>query len=109
MKFKMNNMEWTIEVISNDKMNTLCSSDSSETFTHGITRYDELVIYLNETAPDKRKTLYHELTHCFMYEFGHNQHEKEFNNEDVCEISACSHDIIHKIVEDYFRDKKEII
>lgn len=105
-KFKMNNKEWTIEVISNDKMNTLCGSNLTETFTHGATRYSELVIYLNELAPDKRKTLYHELTHCFMQEFGHNQHGKEFNNEDVCEISACSHDIIHKIVEDYFGGKE---
>lgn len=108
MKFKMNNMEWRIEIISNDKMNTLCGSDLRETFTHGITRYDDLVIYLNEMAPDKRKTLYHELTHCFMYEFGHNQQQKEFNFEDVCEISACSHDIIHKIVEKYFKDSELI-
>ena len=107
MKFKMNGREWTIEVISNAEMNILCGSDLRETFTHGSTQYSELVIYLNEAAPDKRKILYHELTHCFMYEFGHNQHQKEFNNEDVCEISACSHDIIHKIVEDYFKGDKK--
>lgn len=103
MKFKMNNRNWEIKLISNAEMNILCGSDLRETFTHGSTQYSELVIYLNELAPDKRKTLYHELTHCFMYEYEHNQHQKEFNNEDVCEISACSHDIIHQIVEKYFK------
>lgn len=103
MKFKINNNQWEIKIISNAEMNIMYSSDLKETFIHGITRYDELVIYINQLAPDKRKTLYHELTHCFMYEFGHNQQEKEYNNEDVCEINACSHDIIHAIVEDYFK------
>lgn len=102
MKFNMNDTIWEIKEISNAEMNILCGSDLKETFTHGTTLYSELVIYLNENAPDKRKTLYHELTHCFMYMYGHNQHQKEFDNEDVCEINACSHDIIHKIVEHYF-------
>jgi hypothetical protein len=38
-----------------------------------------------------------------MYEYGHNQWNKEFDNEDVCEIMASSHDIIHEIVEEYFK------
>jgi hypothetical protein len=34
---------------------------------------------------------------CYLYEF------KSFDEENVCNISANSHDIIHKIVEDYFK------
>ena len=104
MKFIINNDEWEIKEINNAEMNIMCGSDKRETFTHGSTQYSDQVIYLNNEAPNKRKTLYHELTHCFMYEYGHNQHQKEYNNEDVCEICACSHDIIHKIVEDYFKE-----
>ena len=104
MKFKMNNDEWEIKEINNAEVNIMCGSDERETFTHGSTQYSDQVIYLNNEAPNKRKTLYHELTHCFMYEYGHNQHEREYNNEDVCEICACSHDTIHKIVEDYFKE-----
>lgn len=103
MKFRMNEKDWEIREISNAEMNVMCGSDLKETFTHGVTQYSNLVIFLNEEAPDKRKTLYHELTHCFMYEYGHNQHQKEFNFEDVCEISACSHDIIHNIAEEYLQ------
>lgn len=102
MEFKINNSNWEIKEISNSEMNMMESSDLKDTFTHGTTQYDKNIIYLNKESANKRKTLYHELTHCFMYEFGHNQHEKEFNNEDVCEICACSHDLIHEISEQYF-------
>lgn len=105
MKFKLNNTEWEIKTISNAEMNILCGSDMRETFTHGTTQYSELIIYINEDAPDKKRTLYHELMHSFLYEYGHNQHQKEFNFEDVCEISACSHDIIHEIVKQWEQKK----
>lgn len=101
MNFTMNNQIWEIKEISNAEMNIICGSDLGQTFTHGVTRYSEFRIYINDIAPDKKTTLYHELMHCFMYEFGHNQQDRIFNNEDICEISACSHDIIHKIVENW--------
>ncbi len=107
MTFEMNNELWQILEISNAEMNIMFGSDLVDTFTHGITRYTENIIYLNKDTPQKKKTLYHELTHCFLHEYGHNQHGKAFDNEDVCEISACSHDIIHRIVEDYFKGDKE--
>jgi len=106
MKFQINNDEWKIEKINNAEMNIIVSSDKRETFTHGTTQYDCNTIYINEETPNKRKTLYHELMHLYMYEYGHNQWNKEFNNEDVCEISASSHDFIHNIVEEYFNSKK---
>lgn len=103
MKFKMNNHEWKIKEIPNCEMNIICNSNKRETFTHGITQYDIMTIYINDDTRNKRTTLYHELCHCFLYEYGHNQWNKEFNYEDICEIVASSHDIIHKIVEDYFK------
>lgn len=105
MKYIINNSEWEIKEISNAEINILCSSDKKETFTHGTTQYDCNTIFINEDTHNKKKTLYHELTHCFMYEFGHNQWDKNFNNEDVCEIVASSHEIIHKIVKDYLESK----
>ena len=105
MKFKMNESLWEIKEISNEEMMAL--TGDYDGFTHGTTEYSELVININKEAPDKRKTLYHELTHCFMYEYGHNQFtDKAFNYEDVCEICACSHDKIHKIVEEYLKGGK---
>lgn len=105
MKFEINNNKWEIKEISNAEMNTMVSSDNIKTFTHGLTNYRELTIYINKETKDKKKTLYHELTHCLMYEYGHNQSEKEFNCEDVCEISACTHDIIHDIAKKYLKER----
>lgn len=101
MKFKMNNSEWEIKEIDNTQMNII--ENNNDDFIHGVTRYSENVIYINKDTPNKKKTLYHELLHCYMYEHGFNQWNKKFNNEDVCEIFSNSHDIIHKIVEDYFK------
>ena len=47
------------------------------------------------------KTLKHELTHVWLYEYGHNQDEKEFNNEDVCEIVASSNNFINEVIQQY--------
>lgn len=105
MKFKMNGKSWYIKEISNAEMNLIESSDNKETFTHGCTEYSTMIIYINSDVKDKKTTLYHELCHCFMHEYGHNQWTKQFNHEDVCDISAASHDIIHKIAEDYFKVK----
>ena len=104
----MNNDEWEIREISNAEMNILESSDGRGTFTHGTTQYNCNIIFINQETPNKRKTLIHELTHCFMYEFGHNEFdEKKPTCEDVCEISAASHDMIHQIVEEYFKKVKK--
>lgn len=106
MKFEMNNSKWEIEEITNDKMKEYADSDLKNTFTHGVTVYSENAIYINEKSPNKKRTLYHELAHCYTYEYGFNPYDKQFSLEDVCEISACSHDIIHNIVEEYFNSKK---
>lgn len=55
------------------------------------------------------KTLKHELTHVWLYEYEHNQDEKEFNNEDVCEIVACSNDFINEVVEKYITKEKTLL
>lgn len=48
------------------------------------------------------KTLKHELTHVWLYEYGHNQNDdKTFSYEDVCEVVASSNDFINEIVDKY--------
>ena len=48
----------------------------------------------------------HELMHCYIDCYVSFQ-AVVYNEEILCHISANSHDIIHKIVEDYFKAKKE--
>lgn len=99
MKFKINNNRWEIKEISNAEMQDKYSLE--DTFTHGITVYSENTIYINQDTVNKGRTLKHELTHVWLWEYGHNQEEKEFNNEDICEIVACSNDFINEVVNQY--------
>ena len=92
MKFKCNNTEYEIiekEQLENDEY-------------VGLTEYQNKRVLLKKLDRDFMiRTLKHELAHVWMYEYGHNQDEKEFNNEDVCEIVACSNDFINEVVKQY--------
>lgn len=100
MKFKINNSEWTIEEIEKDRM-----ARESDEWTQGLTIYLEQKIFLLKGQVNVEKTLKHELTHVWLYEYGHNQHSenKKYDYEDVCEIVACSNDFINEIVNQYLR------
>lgn len=92
MKFKINNTEY--EIIEKEKL------ENEEEV--GLTDYQKKQIILKKLDRDFMiKTLKHELVHVWLYEYAHNQDEKEFNNEDVCEIVACSNNFINEVVEDY--------
>lgn len=109
MKFKMNNRQWQIKEISQEEIRQHIKDykyggEPIETGKYfGQTYYDEQIIYIDKDLHigQKRQTLMHELMHCYigcyLYEI------KEYTEEDVCNISASAHDIIHKIVEDYFK------
>lgn len=107
MNFEVNGNKWRIEEISNGEM--IIKTGDTEGFTHGLTEYAECKVYINEETPEKSRTLYHELMHVWMYEYGHNQFiNKTWNNEDICEMVASSHNFIRIISEGYFKiDSKE--
>lgn len=97
MKFEVNNTIWTIEEVDEATINNEMKQDG----TLGVTIYKSQKILLLKEQANIVKTLIHELIHVWLYEYGHNQNEKEFNCEDVCEIVASSNDFINRIVEEY--------
>lgn len=114
MKFKMNDVEFEIiEVqqkeykqlrVEEDEKEDGCTPSNTDTGVYlGATHHKTCKIYLDKNQPKdrKRKTLLHELMHCYVYEYISHT-ELQFNEEELADISANSHDIIHKIVEDYF-------
>lgn len=97
MEFIINGTKWTIEeaeeaTINNETRNDCCL---------GLTNYKSQKILLLKNQPNILKTLIHELTHVWLYEYGHNQVEKQFNYEDVCEIVASCYKFMEAILEDY--------
>lgn len=97
MKFEINGSEWEIIIVSEDKMNNEQKND----YTLGLTIYSKQEVWLVENQINMIKTLIHELTHVWLFEYGHNAQEKEFNHEDVCEIVASSNNFINKIVQKF--------
>lgn len=102
MKFKINGTEWTIKVVDEATINNEMKSDN----TLGVTIYKTQEILLLDSQVNIIKTLKHELTHVWLYEYGHNQAEKEFNCEDVCEIVASINDFINEVVNEYKSEHK---
>lgn len=98
MKFKINNTEWTIKEVDEATINNEMKQDG----TLGVTIYKTQEILLLKEQANIIKTLKHELTHVWLYEFGHNQDdEKTYTYEDVCEIVASSNDFINEVIEQY--------
>ena len=98
MKFKINNTEWTIEEVDEATINNEMKADG----TLGVTIYRTQKIMLLKDQANMTKTLKHELTHVWLYEYGHNQNDdKTFSYEDVCEVVASINDFINEIVEQY--------
>ena len=113
MEFKMNGVEFKIiEMSQNEYKDLRLKEDKSdgvelskvqEGVYLGATHHKTCKIYIDINMPEdrKRRTLLHELMHCYIYEYiGHS--EMQFSDEDIADICANSHDIIHEIVESYF-------
>ena len=105
MKFKMNNQNWTIEEISQEKLKEENNDTDIHTWYHGLTVYSSNKIYLwkDMTIDVKRQTLLHELMHCYIGCYCSFQ-DMQYTEDILCNICANSHDIIHEIVEKYFKD-----
>lgn len=115
MKFKMNDIEYEIREVTQyeykeyrkeeDKETACEETDTTKGMYFGATHSYKNVIFLDKGMPQdrKRKTLIHELTHCYISEYITHE-EEQFSEENVADISANSHDIIYKIVGDYFKE-----
>lgn len=100
--FKMNNSEY--EILEVSQKDLMIYKQQDEGYYYGQTHFTEHQIWIDQDLPLERKkrTLYHELTHVYIREYLTTR-DIEPDEEVLCDISANSHDIIHEIVEDYFK------
>lgn len=107
MNFKINNRNWEIKEVDGQWLLDEYKKDyDNAAFCFGLTKYSNQIIYINKDMKNETKklTLYHELMHCYIWNYLHSC--SEYGEEVLCDVSANSHDIIHKIVEDYFKFEK---
>lgn len=109
MRFKINNREWVIEEKTQEEIreifkNKKYDGEPQDGRYFGLTYLDDDKIYIDKDlcAGQKKQTLLHELMHCYIgcYLFNDN---RKYTEEDLCNISANSHDIIHEITDKYFK------
>ena len=114
--FIINELEWNICEIGQKEIKEMQNKrfankeENIEDTAHryyGITYNDECIIYLDKDLKQdrKRKTLLHELTHCYINSYITHQ-EKSYDEEMVADIVSNSFDIITNIVNNYFKNKE---
>lgn len=107
MKFIINNDTWKIKEIDKDKLTDLYNKENDEDarYCFGVTIYPEHKIYINEDLcyQQKIKTLKHELTHCYIWEYGL-YNVPSFTEEMVCDLVASINDFINEIIDKYFKE-----
>lgn len=98
MEFEINDTKWTIQEVDEATINNEMKQDG----TLGVTNYKDQTIMLLKNQANIVKTLKHELTHVWLYEYGHSQNdESSYSFEDICEIVASSNDFINETVRQY--------
>ena len=104
MQFKMNDITYTIKEVE-QKAFWDYQVDEEDGYYYGQSHFQTQEVWIDRNLPieKKRKTLYHELTHVYIREYLTSR-DISPSEEVLCDISANSHDIIHKIVEDYFKE-----
>ena len=112
MEFKINNRTWKIvelsqEDIKNEMKKHYDKPDEQGKY-FGITYSDIQTIFLDKDLcqEQKRTTLIHELTHCYIENYITHINDRDYSTEDVCDIVSYSHDIIREIIDKYFEDVK---
>lgn len=102
MKFKMNNREWEIKEISQEQFEPTTEEEGS---CFGLCAYEEQTIYLwkDLCLEQKRQTLMHELLHCYIGCYISFEDIGNYPEDVMCNICSNSHEIIHEIVEKYFK------
>lgn len=107
MKFEINNTEWIIEEKDKNELKELYEKETQEKtyFVFGVTVKSKHIIYINKDMCQEQKirTLKHELTHCYIWEYGL-YNVMDINEEVICDIVASSNDFINEVVEKYRKD-----
>lgn len=102
MNFKINNRTWKIIEVTQEQLQKENGPIDGEYFGLTIPRIQEIWLLETLHKEQKRRTLMHELLHCYVFCYVTSNY-LDFKEDDYCDLFANSHDIIHEIVEKYFK------
>ena len=112
MVFEINGHNWLIFLQSSDRLIKMYKEEYPEEevyFVGGVTNraYEWIAINADIPIDQQLKALKHELTHCYIWEYGL-YNVPNFNEEMVCDLVASLNDFISRTVEDFKKSHKEL-
>lgn len=111
MNFIMNGNTWEIKELSQKE---ICKEkeveyDLSVGDYFGVTFFKKQLIVLDKdlSVTQKRKTLRHELVHCYIGSYISFEDINNWNEDQICDLVANSYDIIEEIINNYIINSYE--
>lgn len=112
-QFKINNTTWKIQEETQEEIKNIMKkhldNPSEEGKYYGLTYFDTQTIYIDKDLCEERqrRTLLHELTHCYIGSYITHLSDKVYTEEDIADVVSNSHDIIREILDKYL-DKGDL-
>ena len=105
MNFTVNGDKWHISEATNEQLLQSLDPGDTSKYIFGLTSRSQHRIYINSQICEgqKKKTLLHELMHCYLWEYGICM--DTFNEESVCDLFAGAYMLAKPIYEKYFKEK----
>lgn len=104
MTFSINNVEWTISLVNKNDLLKLYKDNNDEdcNFAFGVCIYSEHRILINKNMCIEQQinTLKHELTHCYIFNYGL-FNVPNFTEEMVCDLVSSIHNFISEVVDNF--------
>ena len=113
MEFKINGHHWKIVLKNKDEMVNLYKTEYDEEevyFVGGLTCKPYQWIAINEDMNMEMqiKALKHELTHCYIWEYGL-YNVTDFTEEMVCDLVAGINDFVIEVVDEFKKNYKKML
>lgn len=109
MVFECNRNLWTIIEMDKDSLKAMYEKEMEEKayYVFGVTIKSSHTIYINKDMCEEQRirTLKHELTHCYIWEYGL-YNITEVNEELICDLVSASNNFINEVVANYKKELK---
>ena len=92
----INETTWRIKFVSKETMDKIVKRGEDE-YVQGYTEYSTQTMYICDEVENLKRVIIHELTHAWQDAYGHNQFNKQYDCEDVCEIVASIYNFLEKL------------
>ena len=104
LEFEINKNTWSIELVDKEFLLNLYKEIYGEEalFAYGVCMPPRLKIYINKDMEKQQqiKTLKHELTHCYIWNYGL-YNVPQFNEEMCCDLVSSINDFINEVVQKF--------